>query len=242
MNTSEFILNSINNLTQSLLAGVILVFAVTWIFLKRLSASLIVCAAIPFSLVITFIFMGELDYTINIFTLSALAMASGMVVDNCIVSTDQVVYHIEKGARRSVACVVGTAEVQSALVASTLTTVVVLLPLAFIRGLVGVFFSSLTVVMVAAVAASLFVSLTFIPMMGSFFFRREEDRLRLHRFTDAFIGGSKGDTRVCLNGLLKTGKWWFWPPWLSSGSPLPDSGSSAPSFPRIPTREKSPSP
>lgn len=187
MNTSEFILNSINNLTGSLLAGVILVFAVTWIFLKRLSASLIVCGAIPFSLIITFIFMGELDYTINIFTLSALAMASGMVVDNCIVSTDQVVYHIEKGARRSVACVTGTAEVQSALVASTLTTVVVLLPLAFIRGLVGVFFSSLTVVMVAAVTASLFVSLTFIPMMGSFFFRRDEDRLRLHHFTDAFI-------------------------------------------------------
>lgn len=187
MNTSEFIMNSINNLTSSLYAGVILVFAVTWLFLKRLSASLIVCGAIPFSLIITFIFMGELDYTINIFTLSALAMASGMVVDNCIVSTDQVVYHIEKGARKDVACVVGTAEVQSSLVASTLTTVVVLLPLAFIRGLVGVFFSSLTVVMVVAVAASLFVSLTFIPMMGSVFFRKEEDRLRLHRFSDAFI-------------------------------------------------------
>ena len=187
MNTSEFIMNSINNLTSSLYAGVILVFAVTWLFLKRLSASLIVCGAIPFSLIITFIFMGELDYTINIFTLSALAMASGMVVDNCIVSTDQVVYHIEKGTRKDVASVVGTVEVQSSLIASTLTTVVVLLPLAFISGLVGVFFSSLTVVMVVAVAASLFVSLTFIPMMGSVFFRKEEDRLRLHRYSDAVI-------------------------------------------------------
>ncbi|HRV99286.1 MAG TPA: efflux RND transporter permease subunit, partial [Aminobacteriaceae bacterium] len=188
MNTSEFILNSINNLSQSLIAGIVLVIAVTWIFLKRFSASLIVCAAIPFSLVITFIFMGEMDYTINIFTLSALAMASGMVVDNCIVATDQIVYHLEKGARKSVASIVGTGEVQSAMIASTLTTVVVLLPLAFIRGLVGVFFSSLTVVMVVAVTASLFVSLSFIPMMASVFFRREEDRLFIHRFSDRIIG------------------------------------------------------
>ncbi len=237
MNTSEFILNSINNLTRSLLAGIILVFAVTWIFLKRLSASLIVCGAIPFSLVITFIFMGELDYTINIFTLSALAMASGKVVYNCIVSTDQVVYHNEKGARRSVACVIGTAEVQSALVSSTLTTVVVLLPLAFIRGLVGVFFSSLTVVMVAAVAASLFVSLTFIPMMGSFFFRREEDRLRLHRYTDAFIGRLEGGYEGLLEWSLKNRKMVFFAALVLLGltfagfrfigtelSPYPDTG------------------
>ncbi len=103
MNTSEFILNSIRNLSRSLFAGIALVFTVTWLFLARLLASLIVCGSIPFSLVITFIFMGELGYTINIFTLSALAMASGMVVDNCIVSTDQIVHHLENGARKSVA-------------------------------------------------------------------------------------------------------------------------------------------
>ena len=187
MNTSEFIMNSINNLSSSLIVGIVLVFVVTWIFQKRLSASLIICGAIPFSLMITFIVMGKLDYTINIFTLSALAMASGMVVDNCIVATDQIVYHLEKGARRSAASIIGTGEVRSSLIASTLTTVVVLLPLAFIRGLVGVFFSSLTIVMVTAVAASLFVSLSFIPMMGSVFFKREEDRLRLHKYTDRII-------------------------------------------------------
>ncbi len=187
MNTSEFILSSIRNLTSSLFIGILLVFAVTWIFLKRLSAALIICAAIPFSLVITFIIMGQLGYTINIFTLSALAMASGMVVDNCIVATDQIVYHLGKGIKKAAASIIGTQEVQSALIASTLTTVVVLLPLAFISGLVGVFFSSLTLVMVAAVTASLFVSLSFVPLMGSVFFRKEEDRLRLHRYTDRAI-------------------------------------------------------
>ena len=187
MNTSEFILSSIRNLTASLFIGIILVFTVTWIFLKRLSAALIICGAIPFSLVITFIVMGRLGYTINIFTLSALAMASGLVVDNCIVATDQIVYHLGQGLRKRAASIIGTQEVQSALIASTLTTVVVLLPLAFIRGLVGVFFSSLTLVMVAAVAASLFVSLSFVPLMGSVFFRKEEDRLRIHTYTDRAI-------------------------------------------------------
>lgn len=169
LDTADFILNSLKNLTISLLAGIVLVFLVTWAFLRRFPASLVVCGAIPFSLVITFIVMGKMGYTINIFTLSALAVASGMVVDNSIVATDQIIHHIEQGERKHIAAVLGAGEVGSALVASTLTTAVVLLPLAFISGLVGVFFSSLTVVMVIAVVASLFVSLTFIPMMGSRF-------------------------------------------------------------------------
>jgi HAE1 family hydrophobic/amphiphilic exporter-1 len=187
MDTADFIMNAISNLGRSLMAGIALVFLVTWAFLKRFRASLIVAGAIPFSLIITFIAMGRLDYTINIFTLSALAMASGMVVDNAIVTTDQIIYHIEQGNRRRVAAVLGASEIGSALFASTLTTIVVLLPLAFLSGLVGVFFSALTVVMVIAVSASLFVSLTFIPMMGSKFFGREPGKLRFHQFTERFF-------------------------------------------------------
>jgi len=172
MDTSEFILNSLKNLSQSLIAGIVLVFVVTLLFLRRLPASLTICGAIPFSLVVTFIAMGKLGFTINVFTLSALAMASGMVVDNAVVTSDQIIYHIEKGERKKVAALLGASEVGEAIMGSTLTTVVVLLPLAFISGLVGVFFKSLSVVMVLAVSASLFVSLTFIPMMASKVFHR----------------------------------------------------------------------
>ncbi len=184
MDTADFIIMALRNLTHSLLAGILLVFLVTWLFLKRLPASLVVCSSIPFSLIITFIAMGKLDYTINIFTLSALAVASGMVVDNSIVATDQIIHHIEQGERKHIAAVLGSGEVGSALIASTLTTAVVLLPLAFISGLVGVFFSSLTVVMVLAVVASLFVSLSFIPTMASRFFHRDVSNAFLHRITD----------------------------------------------------------
>lgn len=186
-NTAEFILNSIRNLTTSLFAGIILVFLVTWAFLKRLPASLVVCSAIPFSIILAFIAMKQLNYTINIFTLSALAMASGMVVDNSIVATDQIIHHIELGERRGVAAILGAGEVGPAMLASTLTTVVVLLPLAFISGLVGIFFSALTVVMVLAVSSSLLVSLTFIPMMGSRFFRAKTESFRIHKVTESFF-------------------------------------------------------
>jgi len=187
LDTADFILNSLKNLAISLLAGITLVFLVTWAFLRRLPASLVVCGAIPFSLVITFIVMGKMGYTINIFTLSALAVASGMVVDNSIVATDQIIYHIEQGERKHIAAVLGAGEVGSALVASTLTTAVVLLPLAFISGLVGVFFSSLTIVIVIAVVASLFVSLTFIPMMGSRFFSSSGGKRYIHKFSDRLL-------------------------------------------------------
>ena len=179
MDTSEFIINSLKNLTQSLLVGILLVFMVTWIFLRRLPASLTICAAIPFSLVITFIAMGELGFTINVFTLSALAMATGMVVDNAVVTSDQIIHHIERGERKKVAALLGASEVGVAIMGSTLTTVVVLLPLAFISGLVGIFFKSLSIVMVLAVSASFFVSITFIPMMASKVFHHDPSKLTL---------------------------------------------------------------
>jgi HAE1 family hydrophobic/amphiphilic exporter-1 len=206
MNTADFITNSISNLGTSLIAGIVLVFLVTWAFLKRLPASLIVSGAIPFSLIITFIVMGRLDYTINIFTLSALAMASGMVVDNAIVATDQIIFHIEQGSRRRIAAVLGASEIGSALLASTLTTVVVLLPLAFLSGLVGVFFSALTIVMVIAVSASLFVSLTFIPMMGSKFFGREAGTLKIHELTEEFFAGMEKAYSSLLSWSLENRK------------------------------------
>jgi len=187
MDTSEYIGNSIRDLSHSLYWGIVLVFLVTWAFLKRFTASIVVCAAIPFSLLITFTVMKLLGYTLNIMTLMALSMAVGMVVDNAIVSTDQIIYHMEKGERRGIASILGASEVGGALLGSTTTTVVVLMPLIFVQGLVGVFFTSLCVVMIVAVAISLFVSISFIPMAGSKAFSTETENLRIHGYTEKFL-------------------------------------------------------
>ncbi|NLI95709.1 MAG: efflux RND transporter permease subunit, partial [Synergistaceae bacterium] len=107
--------------------------------------------------------------------------------DNAIVSTDQIIYHMEKGERRGIASILGASEVGGALLGSTTTTVVVLMPLIFVQGLVGVFFTSLCVVMIVAVAISLFVSISFIPMAGSKAFSTETENLRIHGYTEKFL-------------------------------------------------------
>ena len=187
MDTSEYIDNSIRDLSHSLYWGIVLVFLVTWAFLKRFTASVVVCAAIPFSLLITFTVMKMLGYTLNIMTLMALSMAVGMVVDNAIVATDQIIFHMEKGERRQVAAILGAGEVGGAILGSTTTTVVVLLPLVFVSGLVGVFFASLCIVMIVAVAVSLAVAVSFIPMAGSRFFSPDTENLKLHAYTERFL-------------------------------------------------------
>lgn len=184
---SEFILDSLKQLATTLLYGMVLVFLITYVFLRRLPGTIAICCAIPFSLITTFIAMRLLGYTVNLMTLSALTVACGMVVDNAIVTTDQIIYHIENGEKRQIASALGAGEVGSALLASTLTTLAVLLPLIFITGLIGIFFSSLSVVMSLAIASSLFVSLSFVPMMGSKTFRTQEDRLFIHRYSKRFL-------------------------------------------------------
>ncbi len=167
MDSSEFIVLSIKNLTRTLLQGLGLVMFITIIFLRRVGASLIIGLSIPFSLIITFILMFAGKYTINLISLSSLAIASGMVVDNSIVILENVTRYIEKGVRPSVAATVGTAEVGSSVLASTLTTLAVFIPLMFITGFSGVMFKQLAFVMSAAVTASLFIALTLIPSMAA---------------------------------------------------------------------------
>jgi len=202
-NQADFIMRAVWQLATTLFQGSLLVFLITYLFLRRLPASIAVCGAIPFSLIITFIAMRLLGYTINLMTLSALTVASGMVVDNAIVATDQIVYRIEEGEGRKSASMLGASEVGSALVASTLTTLAVLLPLIFITGLVGIFFSSLSVVMSLAIAASLVVSLSFVPMMGGQFFHHHEDTWRVHKTTERFLEWLEHHYRMLLGLSLR---------------------------------------
>lgn len=203
---SKFILNSLKQLATTLLYGIVLVFLVTYAFLRRMPGTLAICGAIPFSLIVTFIAMRLFGYTVNLMTLSALTVASGMVVDNAIVTTDQIIYHIEAGEKRDIASTLGAGEVGSALSASTLTTLAVLLPLIFITGLVGIFFSSLSVVMSLAIVASLMVSLTFIPMVGSKTFKTREDKLFIHRYSKRFLAWLEHHYGFLINWALHNRK------------------------------------
>lgn len=167
--SSEYIRWSLQNLKEALYVGLILVAVVTFGFLRRVWASAIVLLTIPFSLIGAFILMYLFGYTMNTITLSALAIASGMVVDDAIVILENITRHLERGARPVPAAIFGTSEVGLAVTAATLTIVAVFVPLMFVTGLTGIFFKQLAFVITVAIMASLFNALTLTPMLSSKF-------------------------------------------------------------------------
>jgi len=167
MDTSEDIINAVNNLKVTVLSGVCFIILVTVLFLRKLKTVFIITLMIPASLVISFIFLNLWGYTINAISLMALAIASGMVVDNGIVVLENIIRHVEKGVSPAKAAVEGSAEVGLAITASTMTTVVVFVPLMFLSGLAGILFKQLGFVVVVTLMASLLTALMLTPMLSS---------------------------------------------------------------------------
>jgi HAE1 family hydrophobic/amphiphilic exporter-1 len=164
---SRTITNSITNLVYSAITGAVLVILISIAFLRRWRSSVIIVLTIPFSLIVAFIFLFLFGYTINVVSLVSLALATGMVVDNAIVILENVTRHIDAGVRPSVASVIGSDEVGLAVSASTLTTVVVFLPLMFVGGISGIIFKQLAAIVTITLLASLITSLTLTPMLCS---------------------------------------------------------------------------
>jgi HAE1 family hydrophobic/amphiphilic exporter-1 len=162
---SQDVINALNSLKSALWLGIILVIAVVWFFLRQFFGSLIVALTIPFSLLISFIYLFLSGKTINTISLSSLAIATGMVVDNAIVIVDNIYRHLEKGQRPQEAAIFGASEMFLAVAASTVTTVVVFLPLLFVSGVVGIMFGELAMIVTVTLLASLFTAATFSPML-----------------------------------------------------------------------------
>ena len=171
--TSEMIEMSIKNLGMTAGYAMVFVILVILVFLREWRGSLIITLTIPFSLVIGLIFMYVCGYTINIFSLMALSITLGMVVDNTVVVFENITRHIEEGSRPAEAAIFGAGEMTSAISASTLTTVAVFIPLAFISGIVGLLFKQLAFVASVTIAASLLVSLSLAPMLSSVLMKRK---------------------------------------------------------------------
>ncbi|MFP4605583.1 MAG: efflux RND transporter permease subunit [Bacteroidales bacterium] len=178
MNTDELIVQSINNLTETLWWALLFVSIVVFLFLREWRNSLIVFITIPFSLIVAFIIMFTAEYTINIFSLMALVIAIGMVVDNAIVVLENIVQHIEKGARPKQASIFGSGEMSMAITASTATTLMVFIPMIFVGGVVGLLFKQLAILTSVTMIASLITSLSLTPAAASKLLRgiREKDR------------------------------------------------------------------
>lgn len=180
MNGSEHIVASIANLSETILYAFIFISLVLLIFLRRWRTVVIVLFTIPISLIGAFIYLYFTGNTINIISLSSLAIAIGMVVDDAIVIIENVAKHIERGARPREAAIFGSSEVGLAVMASTLTIVAVFFPLVFITGLAGILFTQLGFMVTITILLSLFAALTIVPMLSAKLLkaRKEEKPIR----------------------------------------------------------------
>ncbi len=165
--TSEYTLASINNLTETVLYALLFVVIVVWFFLGRWRATLIVTLSIPVSLIVGFIYMLLTGDTINIITLSSIAIAIGMVVDDSIVVLENATKHIERGSYPREAAIYGTNEVSNAVMASTLTVIAVFLPLTMVGGVTGILFRPLGWIVTITIATSVIVALSLTPMLSA---------------------------------------------------------------------------
>ncbi|UCB45336.1 MAG: efflux RND transporter permease subunit [Spirochaetota bacterium] len=165
---SDFIKDSINNVWQVALIGGALAIFVLLLFLRNLPTTLIISVSIPLSVIVTFIFMYLFNLTLNMMSLGGLALGIGMLVDNSIVVLENIFRYREFGAKRHEAAKLGTQEMSNAIIASTLTTVAVFLPLVFfIQGMAKELFRDLAFTVTFSLLSSLLVALTVVPMLSS---------------------------------------------------------------------------
>ncbi|PIS30179.1 hypothetical protein COT42_03585 [Candidatus Saganbacteria bacterium CG08_land_8_20_14_0_20_45_16] len=165
---SEFIMRSISNLTSTLFWAFLFVVLTVIFFLRNLRGSLIIALTIPFSLIAAFIYLYFSGSTLNMLSLSSLVIAIGMVVDNAIVVLENIYRHRdEKGESPKEASIFGAGEVASAIIASTVTTLIVFVPIIMVPGFHAVLFKQLAYAISIVLAASLFTALTLTPMLAS---------------------------------------------------------------------------
>lgn len=171
-NQGVFIQNAVDEVQETALVGVLLAVVVLFLFLHRFGTTLIISIAIPISIIATFTLMYFNGLTINIMTLGGLALGAGMLVDNAIVVLENIFRNHESGADAKTAAINGTAEVGGAITASTLTTIIVFLPVIYLQDAAGELFKDQAWTVAFSLLSSLFVAIFVIPMLYHRFYRK----------------------------------------------------------------------
>lgn len=166
-NQAEFIEKAIDEVKQTAIIGGLLAIVVLYLFLGKFKPTIIIALAIPTSIIATFNLMFANNISLNIMSLGGIALAVGLLVDNAIVVLENIYRKKEQGQDVEQAAIEGTNEVSGAVTASTLTTLAVFAPLAFVTGFAGEIFSDQALTVTFALLASLIVALSFIPMLAS---------------------------------------------------------------------------
>jgi HAE1 family hydrophobic/amphiphilic exporter-1 len=192
---SRFIKRTIAEVQHHLILGAILVALTVWLFMRDARSTLIASVAIPTSIIATFTLMRYMGFTLNNVTMLGLVLAVGIVIDDAVVILENIFRHIEeRGEEPYHAASIGTREIALAVMATTLSLIVIFLPVAFMGGIIGRFFQSFGVTVAFAIAISLLVSFTLTPMLSSRFLRPKDPAHSakegaFYRAIDRFYGG-----------------------------------------------------
>ncbi|MDM9382957.1 efflux RND transporter permease subunit [Chlorogloeopsis sp. ULAP01] len=171
---SEYINQSVSFVQGNLVTGALLATIVLILFLGSMQTVAVVALTIPTTLVMVFIVMAALGRTLNIISLAGLAFAVGMVVDNAIVVIENIFTHMQQGKSALNAAIEGTQEVWGAMLGSTLTNVVVFVPLIMVTGEAGQLYADMAIALSASSLFSLFAALTLVPMLSGLFLKQSE--------------------------------------------------------------------
>jgi HAE1 family hydrophobic/amphiphilic exporter-1 len=167
---SKFIQSSIDNVQSSAMWGALLAVLVLYVFFRNGSSTFIIAVAIPISIIATFALLYFNDLTLNQMSFGGLALGVGLIVDNGVVVLENIIrLREEEGEELKTSALIGTKQVAGAIVASTLTTCVIFLPVVFMQTISGLLFQELALVVVFALVCSLLVALTLVPMLSSRF-------------------------------------------------------------------------
>ncbi|OFX17772.1 MAG: acriflavin resistance protein [Bacteroidetes bacterium GWA2_31_9] len=209
LDNTVFIKRSISEVQDTLLIAIILVIIIIYLFFRDWVIAIRPLIDIPVSLIGTFFVMYLLGYSINILTLLAIVLATGLVVDDGIVVTENIFKKIEQGFSPKEAAIRGSAEIFFAVVSTSVTLAAVFLPIIFLEGFVGKLFQEFGIVMATAVLISAFVSLTLTPVLNAKLIRKDSKKSWFYAKTEPFFLKLNAGYQNSLTAFMKRRYWSF---------------------------------
>ncbi|NDE11042.1 MAG: efflux RND transporter permease subunit [Chitinophagia bacterium] len=203
MDQTRFIKRSISEVKETLIISIILVVLIIYLFFRDWIIAIRPLIDIPVSLIGAFFIMYLFGFTINVLTLLAIVLATGLVVDDGIVVTENIFKKMEQGMSKWQAAKEGSKEIYFAVIATSITLAIVFLPVIFLQGFVGRLFREFGVVVAGAVLISAFVSLTLTPVLNVKLARKKHKNSWFYNFTETFFKGMENVYRVSLTFFMK---------------------------------------
>ena len=189
IDNSDNILDTAQSLIDTILITFIVVMFVVMLMLGRWRAMFIIVLTIPISMLSSLIYLLMTDSTLNIITMSSISISIGMVVDNAIVILENITQHVDRGSRVKQAAIFATKEMGLSVMASTLTTLAVFLPLTMIQGMAGILFKPMGWMVTITLTVSMAAALTFTPVLCSLIMKQNPKRSKIQKMVDKGMGG-----------------------------------------------------